>query len=248
MTGEPAVVLEDDDFTAHGVAMNRIISARPHGRSRALDGSSDEPIGDDVAHGAAPDDRTSTSRKPDPEQADGRMHRRPDSTTMSFLIATTVLTRFGHHALEDEPDAEPTVMFMAGPVNNAMARRDAAALATRTGKDVVYLELERGRATKGPKNIIVFEMIDGKLKTWERCALWTRVDKPLTVILPRGQNFAFGNDGVGIRRMTGAPTQNLAPGFAAANAELRAVAGWLTPDMLAEIKTVATHGFPAGGT
>lgn len=37
VTGEPAVVLEDADFHAYGVEMNRIISARPHGRSRLLD-------------------------------------------------------------------------------------------------------------------------------------------------------------------------------------------------------------------
>ena len=36
-TGEPAVVFEDDDFAAYGVEMNRIISARPHGRSHLLD-------------------------------------------------------------------------------------------------------------------------------------------------------------------------------------------------------------------
>lgn len=31
------VVIEDDDFHAYGVEMNRIISGRPHGRSAALD-------------------------------------------------------------------------------------------------------------------------------------------------------------------------------------------------------------------
>lgn len=245
VTGEPAVVLEDDDFGAYGVEMNRIISARPHGRSRALDGSQQESVKAEAADDAARLTGPSASRGLDRHRADDRPHRRSDGTTMAFLIATTVLTRFGHHALNDEPDAEPTVMFMAGPVNNPMARRDTAALAMRTGKDVVYLEFDRGKAAKGPKNIIVFEMNDGELTTWERCALWSRPDNPLTVILPRGQDFAFGNDGVGIRRMTGAPTQNLAPGYAAAKAELMAVAGRMTPAMLDEIQTVRTHVYPA---
>lgn len=246
VTGEPSVVLEDDDFAAYGVEMNRIISARPHGRSRALDGTQDKPDEPDAsATGAARERRPSASRGPVSNQAATRSRRRPDSTTMAFLIATTILTRFGHHTLQEEPDAEPTVMFMAGPVNNAMARRDTAALAMRTGKDVVYLEFERGKAAKGPRNIIVFEMNDGELTTWDRCALWTRLDNPVTVILPRGQDFAFGNDGVGIRRMTGAPTQNLAPGFAAAKAELLAVAGRLTPEMLNGAQTMRTRMFPA---
>lgn len=246
VTGEPAVVLEDDDFAAYGVEMNRIISARPHGRSRALDGSQEDSIGAEATDDAARTTGPSASRGLDRHRADDRPHRRPDGTTMAFLIATTVLTRFGHPTLNDEPDADPTVMFMAGPVNNAMARRDTAALAVRTGKDVVYLEFERGKAAKGPKNIVVFEMNNGELTTWERCALWSRPDDPLTVILPRGQEFAFGNDGVGICRMTGAPTQNLASGYAAAKAELMAVAGRMTPAMLDEMQTVRTHVFPAG--
>ena len=36
-TGEPAVVLEDDDFADYSVERNRLISARPHGRSHLLD-------------------------------------------------------------------------------------------------------------------------------------------------------------------------------------------------------------------
>lgn len=36
-TGEAGVVLEDNDFAAYGEEMNRIISTRPHGRSRRLD-------------------------------------------------------------------------------------------------------------------------------------------------------------------------------------------------------------------
>ena len=36
-TGDASVVLEDRDFAAYGVNMSRIISARPHGRSRSLD-------------------------------------------------------------------------------------------------------------------------------------------------------------------------------------------------------------------
>lgn len=248
VTGEPAVVLEDDDFAAYGVEMNRIISARPHGRSRALDGVEDEPdeTGVTATDNAERDARPSVSRGPDPYQIDRRIYRRPDSTTMAFLIATTVLTRFGHRALQDEPDTEPTVMLMAGPVNNAMARRDSAALAMRTGKDVVYLEFERGKAAKGPKNLIVFEMSNGELTTWDRCTLWSRPDNLLTVILPRGRDFAFGFDGVGIRRMTGAPTENLAPGFAAAKAELVAVANRMTPEMFDEIHIARTHFFPAG--
>lgn len=35
--GETLVVIENADFRAHGVAMNRIISNSPHGRSRDLD-------------------------------------------------------------------------------------------------------------------------------------------------------------------------------------------------------------------
>lgn len=233
VTGEPAIVLEDHDYEAYGVEMNRIISTRPHGRSRALD--------DDTGAFVA-----SKPSKRKPRQADQRARRLPDQRTMSFLVATTVMTRFGHPSLDEDPDVEPTVMFMAGPVNNATARRDTAALATRTGKSVVYLEFERGKAAKGPRNIVVFEMVEGELTTWERCALWTRLDNPVTVILPRGQDFAFGNDGLGIRRMTGAPTRNLAPGFAAAKAELLAMVGRMTPEVLDQIQLVKKHVYPAG--
>lgn len=247
VTGEPAIVLEDHDFAAYGVEMNRIISARPHGRSRALDATQEESggAGAPPIDPAAREALSSTTSGLDPNQTDNRPRRRPDGTTTAFLIATMVLTRFVHDALEYGQDTEPTVMFMAGPVNNAMARRNTAALAVRTGKDIVYLEFEGGKAAKGPKNIIVFEMNDGELTTWERCALWSRPDNPLKVILPRGQDFAFGNDGVGLHRMTGAPTHSLSPGFAAAKAELKAFAGKMTPGMLDEIQAVRTHVYPA---
>lgn len=164
---------------------------------------------------------------------------------MSFLIAASAITCFESDSDCAHPDPDPTVLFLAGPANNAMARRDTAALAMRTGKDIVYLEFERGATSKGPKNVVVFEMNDGELTTWARCALWSRGQHQLTVIVPRGRDFAFGYDGIGIRRMTGVPTEDLVPGFAAAKAELMAIAGRMTPAVFDEIKTVATHIFPA---
>lgn len=118
-----------------------------------------------------------------------------------FVVATASLML--HEPRAAPPEEDITVMFSFGAVNGHPTLKEIEATAQLQDLDVVHAEFRPGRENEGPSNFIIRAKIEDVWSTWRRCDLWTNADRGLTVLVPRGKDFAFTFSGSRLLFMRG---------------------------------------------